>query len=195
MSSFLQQLENNEAVLLMYLADELPAEDRAEVEQLLATDAAMRAHLDELRRATHVVDEAMRRDDAVTPLPVSEAVAVRQVARSFARWRAEIDARTPAPLPIRRGLRYPWWSYPLASAAAVLLGFLVWWGNGSGLPSSHQIPADAVVTRLIEDENVAYVQRSFEMFEDPEEILRLGNVESEFATLAAPSEDEFPLEL
>ena len=63
MSSLLQQLENNEAVLLMYLADELPAEDRAEVEQMLATDAGMRAALESLRDVTRRVDEGLAAAD------------------------------------------------------------------------------------------------------------------------------------
>jgi hypothetical protein len=25
--------------------------------------------------------------------------------------------------------RYPWWAYPLAAAASVVIVFLVWWGN------------------------------------------------------------------
>ena len=46
MPTQLQHLENNEAVLLMYLAGELTDSDRAEVEQMLATDARLRAELD-----------------------------------------------------------------------------------------------------------------------------------------------------
>ena len=42
MSSLLPQL-NNESLLLMYIADELPAEDRVEVEQMLTIDPGMRA--------------------------------------------------------------------------------------------------------------------------------------------------------
>ena len=47
----LEKLENNEFILLMYLADELPAEDKAEVDQLLATDRGLRAQWVELRAA------------------------------------------------------------------------------------------------------------------------------------------------
>ena len=35
MGSLLQQLANNEAILLMYVADELPPADRSEVDQFL----------------------------------------------------------------------------------------------------------------------------------------------------------------
>ena len=38
MSNLLQQLENNEAILLMYLAGELPEPDRVEVEQMLVSN-------------------------------------------------------------------------------------------------------------------------------------------------------------
>ncbi len=51
MASFIQELENNEALLLMYFTDELPVDDRAEVEQMLASDAGMRAALAEIASA------------------------------------------------------------------------------------------------------------------------------------------------
>ena len=41
MSELLHNLENNQAILLMYLADELPAEDRREIDQLLLVDASL----------------------------------------------------------------------------------------------------------------------------------------------------------
>ena len=48
MSNLLHKLENNEQVLLMYLGDELPPEEHAEVQRMLGTDAGLRAMLDEL---------------------------------------------------------------------------------------------------------------------------------------------------
>jgi hypothetical protein len=46
------------------------------------------------------------------------------MAQWHARRLASPTEATPAPT-----LRYPWWSYPLAAAASVVLAFLVWWGN------------------------------------------------------------------
>src|SRR5688500_2911876 len=128
MASLLHQLENNEAILLMYLADELAGEDRAEVEQMLATDAGLRAELERMRATYDSWTATMRDADRGLRPPVPESVAARRVAQEMRRRQAQ-PARVDAPEPRKAGLRYPWWAYPSASAAAVLLAFLVWWGN------------------------------------------------------------------
>ncbi len=128
MSTLLKQLEANES-LLMYLADELPANDRAEVEQRLANDPALREALDDLRSAQALVHERLRADDAAMPLPVSSTVAVRHVSRAIRQW--QVDRLTAPVIEVEtlKGLRYPLWVYPTSAAAALFLAFLVWWGN------------------------------------------------------------------
>jgi hypothetical protein len=132
----LQQL-NNEAVLLMYLADELPADDRAEVDHVLATDPAFRAELNRLTQAQELFETGMARLDAAQPLP-GELAAVRRITAAMRRNMLEYAARVSAPVVMRRGLRYPWWAYPTVAAASVILAFLTWWGHGDarlmGLP-------------------------------------------------------------
>lgn len=133
MHSLIHQLENNEAILLMYLSDELSAEDRGEVEQMLASDAAMRAELDGLRSLRDEATGALARVDAAARLPVAEHIAVRRATRMIRQWQLD-RAQAPPPEPPLRELRFPWWSYPLTTAAAVLIAFLVWWGNQTGRP-------------------------------------------------------------
>jgi hypothetical protein len=128
MRSLLHQLENNEAVLLMYLADELSAEDRAEVEHMLGSDASMRAELERLRSLSETTVATLDRWDAASRVPVAEGVAVRRAARMMRQW--QVDHATAPPVEeALPELRFPWWSYPLTTAAAVLIAFLVWWGN------------------------------------------------------------------
>jgi hypothetical protein len=127
-SNLLRQLENNEAVLLMYLADELPPEDRAEVARMLAADAGMRAELERMREAYDGFAGAMPALDRATRLPVPEAVGVRRVVREMRQWQTRRLARLPASPP-DIGLRYPWWAYPLAAAASIVNAYLVWWGH------------------------------------------------------------------
>lgn len=128
MAHLLQQLENNEAILLMYLAGELPAEERAEVDQMLAADREMRDALERLRGAHDAFDAAMPALDRATRLPAPESVAVRRVVRAMNRWHAARVANPPKAPPVPT-LRYPWWAYPMAAAASVVIAFLVWWGN------------------------------------------------------------------
>ena len=133
MQSLLNQLQSDEALLLMYAAGELPAEDRAQVEQRLEADPALRAELDRLRELNGSIDEALVELDTGTRLPVSEGVAVRKVGRVMRQWQTARMAPQVAEEPVDQ-LRFPWWSYPLATAAAVLLALLVWWGQQDGPP-------------------------------------------------------------
>jgi anti-sigma factor RsiW len=126
MTSLLQQL-NNESLLLMYVADELPADDRADLEQILAGNPAMRAELDALRLAYSGATDALRAADARDRMPVSSNIASRRVGRVVRAWHAR---RSSMPVVERDGrrLRFPLWVYPLASSAAIVLVIVSWWG-------------------------------------------------------------------
>ena len=128
MANLLHQLENNEAILMMYLAGELAAEERAEVDQIMAADREMRDALERLRGSQDVFDAAMPALDRATRLPAPESVAVRRVVRAMNHWHAARVANPPKAPPVP-ALRYPWWAYPMAAAASVVIAFLVWWGN------------------------------------------------------------------
>ena len=113
---------------MMYVADELPPEDRAEVERRLAADTGLRAEFELLREAHVSFAATMGALDRSTRPSVPEPVAVARVARAMRQWHADRlvrpAARDPKPAP-----RYPWWTYPLAAAASVVIAFVVWWGN------------------------------------------------------------------
>ena len=89
MGDFLQQLENNEAVLLMYLAGELPDEDRAEVERMLASDGGLRATLAELSALRDEVGDVLSAAGADGPASRRDA-AVRRVSRAMVARRLEV---------------------------------------------------------------------------------------------------------
>ena len=79
MPSLLDQLDRRESVLLMYLAGELSARERAEVDRRLAADAGLAADLDGLRAIQSDVMGHLDRLDAADPLPVDPSVAVKRV--------------------------------------------------------------------------------------------------------------------
>ena len=146
MSSLLHQLENNEAVLLLYLAGEMPAEDRAEVEQLLTGDAGLRHELEALRHAENRLTLALSEADGLAMPPVTQsakqAAAVRRVSRAMVKF--QIEQRQNAvvqELQIPpRALRLPSWSYPFATAAMILIGWVAYWGFTAGGPSHRVRP-------------------------------------------------------
>lgn len=125
----LQHLDND-ALLLAYLAGELPAEGRVRVAEMLADDAALSARLDDLRGAFTGVEDALRSADAAEPLALSAAAASRRFGREVRAWQTRGGAQAeviPGEQPSRRRLRIPGWVYPVATAAAVLLAYTIWW--------------------------------------------------------------------
>jgi anti-sigma factor RsiW len=133
MRSLLQQLENNESVLLMYLADELPAEDRAEIEQLLSVDAGLRRELSKLQGLHDSFTISMSALDGMEIAASMRAGAARKVSRLMAR-QATREAVQPVSEDRRaegRRLRIGGWAYPVAVAAVILLA-VGWWGRQPG---------------------------------------------------------------
>jgi hypothetical protein len=125
MSNLLHELENNEAILLLYLAGELPEEDRVEVEQMLASDAALRAELAELAALQDELSGVLARADGSGDQPRREAV-VRQVSRAMAAARLQPLRTDAAPAQAARfRLRIAWWAYPIAAAALLVIGIML----------------------------------------------------------------------
>jgi anti-sigma-K factor RskA len=175
MSNLLGQLENNEAILLMYLADELPAEERAEVEQMLANDAGLRALLAELTALQADVDGVLSRADSAMRLPRREA-AVRRVSRAVAAAHAKpADGAAVADEPVERRFRLAWWAYPIAAVAAVIVGMILLTDRtGVNLP-----PKTPVAMGEDGSTAVAYAPRILETQQDPA-IDRIERAEREF---------------
>lgn len=189
----LEKLENNEFILLMYLADELPVEDKAEVERMFETDRALREQLAELRGAHSRFSERMTRSDDASPLRTSQAAMSRRIGRAMRQRLA--DRVVPAPAK-KRGLRYPWWAYPSAAVAASVLAGLTWWGNvRGGGPSklaaaipTYTTPSDPMATIGL-DPSVAQVgelTRTWNL-EDPQE--RVSQAERELVSVSRGSFD------
>lgn len=124
---------NKEALLVLYLADELSAGERGDVERMLASDESMRQMLDELRGAQDTIGAALARLDETQPMPQAEVCAVsRRTARAMRQWQTEQIARQAAPMVRsnpRRGLA-GWRGYALAAAVAILfIGLYVYLGQ------------------------------------------------------------------
>lgn len=135
MSSLLHRLESDEAVLLLYMADELPAKDRAAVEQRLAAEPEFRVKLERLGATQHAVAGALAAADVKRPVKLDGAA--RRATRLVQEWAVQHQVK-PAPEPEPDALRYPWWSYPLTAAAAIGVAVLVYWINS---PVNLEMPA------------------------------------------------------
>lgn len=129
MSSFLQNLENNEAILLMYLANELPAEDRAEVEEMLQHDANLLAQLNELRDAYHCFDQTMLLGDASNVLPSGYTAAHAFGKMVQARYTVRPKPNEEQELPSRRQHWIIY--YPAAAVLLLAVGMAIWWKSAT----------------------------------------------------------------
>jgi anti-sigma factor RsiW len=124
MKPLLQQLEN-ESLLLLYLAGELPVEDRNELEVMLQRDGGLRAQLESLRSAQDCSFAAMAAVDAAEPLHSVEP-AMRRINRSMQQWWVDQLARPQEPAAARSMIPVIGWS--VGTAVAALLVFCIWWG-------------------------------------------------------------------
>lgn len=125
MKNLLAQLESNEAVLLLYLAGELPEQDKAEVEHLLQRDSGMRDQLEHLQSTMAFVEQEFISADASVSAASTDAV-IRSTLRAMRQWRATGISRTPITPEPQTSLPMPWWCYPLAAAASILLALAAW---------------------------------------------------------------------
>src|SRR5206468_1212164 len=128
MSNLLHQLENNEAILLMYLAGELPEPDRVEVEQMLVNDDALRAALSELAALQADVTGLLSRTESSAALAATSRreASLRRVTRALAAARAQatpaLPLKTAASADEPRSFRLRWVAYPIAAAAILVVG-------------------------------------------------------------------------
>jgi hypothetical protein len=149
----IEKLDNNEQVLLMYLAEELPAEDRLEVEQMLAVDANFREELARLEETEGLLRRGLGAMDGAAVQSSIEAAAVRRVAREIRR-RTVRHAAAPERRAAGEGRRPLWWLYPVAAAAVVVLAAAVWMPRHSTPPPTRSnTPSEGFVsmTRLYQE--------------------------------------------
>jgi hypothetical protein len=130
-SDVLDQGGDEGAALLLYLAGELPEAGRAELERRLDEDAGLRDRLERLREAHDLFLGAMPVLDRSSRLAVPESVGVRRVSAAMRQWQAGRLAR-PEPARPAAATGFPGWAYAVATAAAAVIAFVVWWGNADG---------------------------------------------------------------
>ena len=113
---------DSDSLLVLYLAGELANGEKTAVERRLASEPALAAELQRLRDAQAFCVQAIQTADAGARMPVGEGVAVRRVSRAMQQWQVDRVRATP----LVRRKKIPWWSYPVAVAASIIVGFLIW---------------------------------------------------------------------
>ncbi len=140
-----EQLDRD-ALLMLYAADELPPAQAAALEVQLAADPSLAAQLQQVRDLVSHADDVVRSMDETQRPPVSSAVAVRRAARAMQQW--TIDRMRSRIEPEKKTFAIPWWIYPSAAAAILIVGFLVWSGKQE-IPS---LPAEQPSNVAVDDQ-------------------------------------------
>lgn len=130
MSSILQKLDSQESMLLMYLADELSEADRDEVDRRLVADPALRAQLNELQLVHDQVMAGLEQLDVADRHFQADDLNARRIAREMSRRQVELAARPAAAGPAWQKRSWPWWTYSMAGAAAMVFIIIGLWGVG-----------------------------------------------------------------
>lgn len=146
MRSILEQLESDQAIILMYVADELAPADRAQVEQRLAIDAAFRQQLEDLQKIHSEIDAGFASLDAAQPLPASVLSAQAKVSRLMKQWNTDRLTRRRSAVETPGVFSRLAPAYPFIAAAALFCGFIIWWG----LRDDGQLPPIATTQNLID---------------------------------------------
>lgn len=148
MASQLSKLHSREAMILMYIADELSPADRAEVDRRIAADDALQGLLVELGSIWRQVDSAIEMTDAGTTAERRAAHVAADTSRMMRQWMLRLPVKPPA----ARTLQIPRWAYA-AVAAMLALAIYVWPSHRSKTagpvaqvaPGEILSPADATV--------------------------------------------------
>lgn len=121
-------LDQDELELLLYLAEELPADRRAAMTRRLAGDASLRARLDALRIAQDSVAAHLAATDRAEPIDIRLRGIERNMSRMLRQWQVDraVRAAQPASASRQGHRRVPFWLYPLATAAVVLVTLGLW---------------------------------------------------------------------
>jgi hypothetical protein len=114
------------SLLLLYLTDEMSAEDRRDVERRLKSDPALARELESLRATHDTIHRTLAMVDAQRNVPLSQEAAVRRFARDAAQWR--VDQMNRPPVEVRKDSRWRTRAYAMGGVAAVIAitSFFYW---------------------------------------------------------------------
>jgi hypothetical protein len=153
----IETLTDDSQILLLYLADELPPEDRQAIERRLESDPALAFSLDQLRSTYLEIEEGLAELDKHSGLPVTADAAARMVGREIRKRMA--TPRVVAPTaPARGGWRIRPFVIPGAVAASILVAGLVWINHGPTLDKPGVLPAP---TQYVHADDVDLFRGSF----------------------------------
>ncbi|HSZ59956.1 MAG TPA: hypothetical protein VK797_30215 [Tepidisphaeraceae bacterium] len=176
--------ENDEQLLLLYLADELPAADRAELEQRLTQDPRLAARLDRLASLQCEIEEGLGQLDKLSRGTIRPEVVGRQVGREIrqrlARPKLQISQR-----PTERQHRMLPWLIPTGVAASLIVGTIAWVHHRAMVNEQMAVvtgpPATPHVTSTIPADSEVTVELLEQSFQTPDDAVARADTTDELS--------------
>jgi hypothetical protein len=161
----IETLTDDSQILLLYLADELPEEDRLAFDRRLAVEPSLADELEQLRVIYADIGQRLERADEVAGFPANVNAVARSVGREM-RQRLTGGARPAATVKQKaagRSLRP--WLIPSAAAAAAVVACVLWVNHANFEPNKTIVKAGPTTTTHptapSADENLELFQDSF----------------------------------
>lgn len=120
MNSEQDELGDDQALLILYLAGELSEEQHAVLERRLQQEPALRRELEGLRSAQAMIWREMLAADSVHPPRGAASSAQRKLAGMVRQWAVDRLARDPVAAPPQRSVKR--WALAAAASVAIALG-------------------------------------------------------------------------
>jgi anti-sigma factor RsiW len=178
----IETLTDNHAILLLYLAGELPQVDRVEVQKRLAADPRLAAQLAELDAMHQQVGAGIAALDEIDRSRLSAVSAIDAAVASVGNWRFGPRSVQETSAPAR--MRIWAWIAPASLAASILIAAIIWIERRPATaPADNQIATATQPSTKSSDEepiandpesNLAMLQQSFATGSDemPRRVLR-----------------------
>ncbi|HVT88706.1 MAG TPA: hypothetical protein VHD56_07640 [Tepidisphaeraceae bacterium] len=163
-------IDDKDAQLLLYLADELNAAEQLQVQRRLESDASLRQQLEKLREVYASMDGRLSQADQLDPI-MGAAAAHRCASAAVARW---ASIRQAKPVQQMHGWKIPVWAWSAAAAACLLIGLLAWqfW------------PHENVSTLAVAPRQPEELRPSTNQYEEMSSNTNLANAEQELDAVA-----------
>jgi len=156
----IETLKDDAQILLLYLADELPDEDRRAVEQRLACEPNLAEHFEQLRSTYGEIGARLEEADELAGFPVNVNATARSIGRQMHQRLAEprltVGIRKQ---PARSRIRP--WLLPSAVAAAILVASALWISRTGTFEPNKQVVTTTRSTPTAGDENLDLFKDSF----------------------------------
>ena len=162
MANLIETLSDDSQILLLYLTDELPDEDRKAIQRRLVVEPVLGEQLEQLRSIYSLIGARLQNADEFGGYPINASATARSIGRQMRQRLAEPRPVAPVRKQVARSRLRPW-LIPSAVAAAILVASALWISRGGNFEPNKQvgIVGPTTTTTPAGDDNLELFKDSF----------------------------------